>query len=560
MAAHFIVECLDCGYSTPYFPTSVSCPRCGSGWREALYDYQSLALTLPLQLPGRPFDLWRYKELLPVRDHNPHLAIGEGGTPLIKAVALGNMLQCPNLYIKDERQNPTGSFKDRQASVTISALLESGITEMVVASTGNAAISYAAFAARAGIKLWVFLPSRVPTNKVREISLYGTRVIKTTGNYDQTRQMALDFAHQRNIFVDQGTQTVPSIEAMKTIAYEITEQLTAHMGPPASKSKNQPSRPWRAPDWYIQPVSIGIGPLGVLKGFNELRLMGMTDHTPFMGLIQPEGCAPMVRAWNLGSDNAEPFYNQDTGIESLTIVDPGRTYTLLNHRMGDLSGGAFEAVNDREAYKAVNMVARMEGISVEPAVGVAFAGLIKLCNRGVIKEKDIVVVNCTGHTTAMEKINRLTTLERKKMTSSLVLTNHEDAITVLNQLDFSETPKLLLAVENEKTRRIIHLFTKLQGALDIMEETDPEKIVSLMQATPPDVMILDMTSQVVNGFGLLDSLYARNNLNPIPTVGLLDGVLTNTEIIQLSMQIEILAKRGELLSSDTLSELKNLIS
>lgn len=560
MAAHFIVECLDCGYSTPYFPTSVSCPRCGSGWREALYDYQSLALTMPLQLPGRPFDLWRYRELLPVRDHNPDLTLGEGGTPLIRATAFGNMLHIPNLFIKDERQNPTGSFKDRQAAVTIAALLESDIYEMVVASSGNIALAYAALAARTGIKVWVFLPGRVPTTKMREIALYGARVIKTTGNYDQTRQLAMEFARQRNIFLDQSSQTVPSVEAMKTIAFEITEQLTACMGSPAARKGNKPAAAWRAPDWYIQPVSVGLGPMGVLKGFTELKLMSLIDHLPSLGLIQPEGCAPMVRAWNQNLDIAEPFYNQDTGIESLTTVDPGRTYTLLNHRMGHGAGGIFESVTDRETYKAVSMLALMEGISVEPAAGVAFAGLIKLCNRGVIKEKDIVVVNCTGHTTPMEKINRLTTLERKKMTSSLVLSNHEDAVTVLDLVDFSETPRILIAIENEKTSRILQLYAKLLGAIEINTASDQSTTLNAVQINSPDLIFLDLASSRINGFAVLDELFARNEVAPIPTIGLLSGALTNTEMVHLAIQVEILAKRGELLSSDSLNELKQLIS
>lgn len=560
MAAHFIVECLDCGYSTPYFPTSVSCPRCGSGWREALYDYQSLALTLPLQLPGRPFDLWRYRELLPVRDHNPDLTLGEGGTPLIRASAFGNMLHIPNLFIKDERQNPTGSFKDRQAAVTIAALMESDIHEMVVVSSGNIALAYAALAARTGIKVWVFLPGRVPATKMREIALYGARVIKTTGNYDQTRQLAMEFARQRNIFLDQSSQTVPSVEAMKTISFELTEQLTACMGAPAARKGNKPAAPWRSPDWYIQSVSVGLGPMGVLKGFTELKLMNLIDRLPSLGLIQPEGCAPMVRAWNQNLDVAEPFYNQDTGIESLTTVDPGRTYTLLNHRMGHGAGGMFESVTDRETYKAVSLLARMEGISVEPAAGVAFAGLIKLCNRGVIKEKDIVVVNCTGHTAPMEKINRLTALERKKMTSSLVLSNHEDAVSVLDLVDFSETPRILIAMENEKTSRILQLYARLLGAIEIITSKDQSTTLNAVQMNQPDLIFLDLVSPRVNGFAVLDELFARSDLNPIPTIGLLSGALSNTEMVHLAIQVEILAKRGELLSSDSLAELKQLIS
>jgi threonine synthase len=559
MAAHFIVECLDCGYSTPYFPTSVSCPRCGSGWREALYDYQSLGLTLPLQLPGRPFDIWRYKELLPVRDHNPDNSLGEGGTPMIKATAFGNMVQCPNLFIKDERQNPTGSFEDRQAAVTIAALQESAVNEMVVVSTGNIALSYAAYTARTGIKLWAFLPSRTPPSKIREISLFGARVIKVTGNYEQTKQVALDFARQRNIFLDQIAQTVPSVEAMKTLAFEITEQLTAHMGSPLSKTKNKPGAPWRAPDWFIQPVSLGLGPIGALKGFSELRVMGLIDHAPAMGMIQPEGCSPMVRAWNQGLDLADPFYNQDTSIDSMAVIDPGRAYTLLNHRMEQESGGVFETVTDRESNKAISLLARMEGISVEPAAGIAFAGLIKLCNRGIIKEKDIVVVNCTGHTSSMEKINRLNTLVRKKMTASLLFSNTDNLVSALNQIDFQETPRILIAVSDENTRRIIQLFALLQGAAEIYDAADQQKIIQVVQTTPPDLIILDLTASEFNGFTILDALFSGDNQNQIPIIGMINPELTDLEKLQLCAQVEQINKRREHLNTGTLDDLKLLI-
>ncbi|HOD05513.1 MAG TPA: pyridoxal-phosphate dependent enzyme, partial [Anaerolineaceae bacterium] len=149
----FSIQCIDCGHLTSYHPSEVSCPKCGSQWREAIYPYDEIRRGFLGKIKERRFDLWRYRELLPV--HNPisALKMGEGGTPLIQAVNLGLMLGCPNIFIKDERQGPTTSFKDRQAAVTIAALKEAGITEMVVASTGNVAIAYSAYAARAGIKL-----------------------------------------------------------------------------------------------------------------------------------------------------------------------------------------------------------------------------------------------------------------------------------------------------------------------------------------------------------------------------------------------------------------------
>ena len=240
MASHFIIECLDCGHRTPFIASASDCPNCHSTWREAIYDYNRLSKSLLLQVTGRPFDLWRYRELLPVRTIDPAISLGEGGTPMLHAANLGGMLGCQNIFIKDERQGPTGSFKDRQAAVTIAALKESGINELVVASTGNVAIAYSAYAARAGIRLWAFLTSLVPAEKMREVALYGTQVIKVTGSYDEAKQVAADFARQRGIFYDLGTRTISCVESMKTVSFEIAEQLTALLGPPPSSDKSKP--------------------------------------------------------------------------------------------------------------------------------------------------------------------------------------------------------------------------------------------------------------------------------------------------------------------------------
>ncbi|MEO8357286.1 MAG: pyridoxal-phosphate dependent enzyme [Chloroflexota bacterium] len=291
----FVIRCLDCGHAGPFEPSSMHCPNCSSQWRAAEYDLSEVSKTFPSEIKDRPFDLWRYRELLPIRNPNPTLGLGEGGTPLIKAVNLGLMLGLPNLFIKDERQGPTSSFKDRQAAVTIAALKEGGVTEMVAASTGNVAIALSAYAARAGIKLWAFVTSLVPGVKMREIALYGSQVVKITGSYDQAKQVAAEFARQRGLYQDMGARTVTAVEAMKTLAFEIAEQLTMHQGPPADSTPDKPK--WRTPDWYIQAVSGGMGPLGVYKGFTELRELGLIDHIPALGPIQAEGCAPMVLSW-----------------------------------------------------------------------------------------------------------------------------------------------------------------------------------------------------------------------------------------------------------------------
>ena len=150
--------------------------------------------------------------------------MGEGGTPLLQSVNMGTMLGHDQIFVKDERQGPTGSFKDRQASLAISAMKEAGITEAVVASTGNVAISYSAYCARAGIKLWGFLTSLVPADKMREVALYGTEVVKITGTYDQCKEVAASFAQHRGLFLDKGLRSIAARQSMKTLAFEVCEQ------------------------------------------------------------------------------------------------------------------------------------------------------------------------------------------------------------------------------------------------------------------------------------------------------------------------------------------------
>jgi threonine synthase len=265
--------------------------------------------------------------------------MGEGGTPLIKASNLGMMLGLSNLFIKDERQGPSGSFKDRQAAVTMAILKEHGRDEAVVASTGNVAISFSAYGARAGIKVWAFLTSLVPADKMHEVAVYGTRVVKVTRTYDKAKLLAARFAEDRGLYFDHGARSIPAVEAMKTIAYEICEQLgmSSDTG-------------WRAPDWYVQPVSGGIGPIGVSKGFNELFGAGFIDRLPALGVIQSEGCSPMVEAWKRGAPTAAVVETPSTHISTLSTGDPGRSYEPLRSYMQDGAGGEMGSVSDAEAF------------------------------------------------------------------------------------------------------------------------------------------------------------------------------------------------------------------
>ncbi len=555
----FVIRCIDCGHTAPYFPTAVACPRCNSQWREAEYDYETLARTLPLQWAHRPFDLWRYRELLPVRNLIPGLSLGEGGTPLIQAVNLGMMLGCPNIFIKDERQGPTASFKDRQAAVNIAALKEAGITEVVVASTGNVAISYSAYAARVGIKLWAFVTSLVPAVKMREIALYGTQIVKVTGTYDQTKQVAAEFARQRGLYLDLGARSIPTMEAMKTIAYEIAEQLTTLLGPAVRPSGRRVAR-YRAPDWYIQSISGGIGPLGVAKGFAEMLKMKMIDRIPAIAAIQSEGCAPMVQAWKEGREVAVPVTSPRTHIETLATGDPGRTYTLLRHWV-DETHGVFESVSDEDAFRAMHILAKMEGVSSEPAAAVAFAGLIKLVRAGVIKPTDVVVVNCTGHTMPAEPFVLGDNWARNVVLPSRQMAEapQEGLLAALNRIAPDRFPRIVIIDDSPEARRLIRRILQSQGNFTIYEAGSGKEGLELVQREVPELIILDLMMPGMDGFAVLDALKAQPTTANIPVIVSTAKELTAEEKARLKGQIQSLLQKGDFMSDDLLEEVRSLI-
>jgi threonine synthase len=547
----FTIKCLDCGYNAPYYPTSTNCPKCNSQWREAEYDYELIGKSLPSKLASRPFDLWRYRELLPVKSPNPSLSLGEGGSPLVRATNLGLMLGCPNIYIKDERQGPTSSFKDRQASVTIAALKEAGITEMVAASTGNVAISYSAYASRAGLKLWAFVTSLVPAVKMREIALYGSQVIKITGSYDQCKQVASEFARQRGLYQDMGARTITSIEAMKTIAFEIAEQLTY-------VEEERPDIPWRTPDWYVQAISGGMGPLGVYKGFREMKQMGWTDRIPAFAPIQAEGCAPMVTSWKKGLEKAEVVSSPQTHIETLATGDPGRSYEFLRQRVND-TNGAFESVSDEEAFRAMHVLAKMEGISAEPAAAAAFAGLFKLIRAGVIKPSDTVVVNCTGHTMPAESFVLGDNWSRDVKFPSREETPQEGLLSALTQVAPERFPKIVIVEDTTEARRLIRRILQSQGNFTILEATDGRAGLELIQKELPDLIILDLMMPEIDGFAVLEALRSKPETASIPVIVATAKELTPDEKNRLSGQIQALMQKGDFLNDEFLEEVKSLI-
>ncbi len=548
-----ISECLDCGFRSVFSLQASYCPNCKSDWLQALYPYESLAQELPLILQNRNFDLWRYQELLPVHRPDPQLKMGEGGTPFYHANKLSMMLGIPNVFIKDERQGPTHSFKDRQAAVNIAALKEAGVTEMVLASTGNVAIAYSAFAARAGIKCWAFLTSLVPAEKMREVAVYGTQVVKVTSTYDQAKKLAAEFANQRGLYLEKGARSIPSVEAMKTIAFEIIEQLTDLQGSDTQK--------YATPDWYIQSISGGMGPLGVQKGFDEFFQMGLTDRIPAIAGIQVEGCAPMVHAWKKNQEIADPVISPKTHIATLATGDPGRTYTLLRERMLAAGGGVFESVSDEETFRAMHALAKLEGVSVEPAAAVAFAGLFKLVHHGVIQPHQTVVINCSGHTMPIEHDILGDGWSRNVSISSQIQneTPQEGLLSALNRVTSDRFHNILIVDDTEQARRLIHRILQAQGKYNLLEAADGRKAIQIAQAEKPDLIILDLMMPELDGFTVLDALKADPHTAAIPVIVVTAKELTGEEKKRLKGQIQSLMQKGEFLTDDLVEKVREII-
>ncbi|MEK7276867.1 MAG: pyridoxal-phosphate dependent enzyme [Chloroflexota bacterium] len=557
--ADFSLECLDCGQRAAGIAPG-KCPNCGSEWQQARYDYPSIAAAVESVWPNRPFNLWRYRDLLPIRDSQNIVSLGEGGSPLIHGYNLSLMLGRPNIYFKDERQGPTGSFKDRQAALAVSAMKESGITEAVVASTGNVAISYSAYCARAGIKLWAFLTSMVPPDKMREVALYGTQVIKVTGTYDRAKEVAAEFAAQRNLYYDRGARNIAALESMKTIAFELAEQLPRIIASPTATLRPTTAR-WRAPDWYIQSVSGGLGPLGVAKGFWELNQLGLIDRVPKIAVIQVEGCAPMVNSFRAGLETAEPVPVPRTHIATLSTGQPGRAYTLLRKQLLRF-GGIMESVTDEEAFRAMHVAAKMEGLAIEPAAAVAFAGLFKLVRASVIGRDEVVVVNATGHTIPVEREvlgEGWSKILSGESVESTPKPQAEGLLAALDRLD-EQVRRIAIIEDNPDAARLVRRILQARGNYVIDEASDGVAGLALIQDTHPDLVILDLMMPEMDGFQLLDKLRGDKATRKIPVIVITAKELTREDRQRLSGQIDGLLQKGKFMDEDLLVEITEALT
>jgi len=547
-SAFLHLQCSACSHRVRLGQPPDRCPQCGGGWLDVIYDYERLSAQWPAALRDRPWDMWRYWELLPLVNAANRVSMGEGGTPLLHAINLGAMMGCPHIYIKDERQSPTGSFKDRQASLSLSVMKEMGVTEGVVASTGNVAIAYSAYASLAGIKLWAFVTSLVPPEKMREVAIYGSEVIKVTGTYDQTKQVASRFAERRGLYRDRGIRSFAARESMKTVAFETAEQLPTVMSPARLP---RPAR-WGVPDWYVQAVSGGMGPVGVWKGYQELVQLGLVDRMPKLACIQVEGCAPMVRSFQKGLLEAEPELHPRTRIITLATGTPGPAYRFLADVVRE-HGGAFEAVSDEAAFRAVRVMAELDGISMERAAGVAFAGLFQLISKGVIGRDEVVVVNCSGHTFPVEKHSLRAGWAREVQAPVEGPATEEGLLGALESLGRA-VRRVAILEDDPNAARLYQRILQAHGDYEVSVARDGRTGLDMIVRDRPDVLLLDLMMPEMDGFQVLEVMEADDELSRIPVIVVTAKVLTKSEKVRLGGQIQTLLEKGGFADESLLHE------
>jgi len=343
------------------------------------YDLERAAATLTREtLAGREPTLWRYREVLPVDNEENVLSLGEGMTPLIKAARLGSELGMNNLFIKDESLNPTGSFKARGMAVAISMAKELDVKKLAVPSAGNAAGALAAYAAKAGIPSFIFMPKDTPAANIVECRQTGAHVTLIDGLITDCGKIVAERKRAEGWF-DVSTLKEPyRVEGKKTMGYELAEQMN-----------------WTLPDVILYPTGGGTGLIGMWKAFEEMERMGwIGSQRPRMITVQAEGCAPIVKAFAAGSSSGADVPDAHTIASGLRVPKAVGDFIMLNILRN--SGGAAVSVTDEELLAAVKEIGSAEGIFAAPEGAACLPALKKLLARDEVSRDERIVLFNTG--------------------------------------------------------------------------------------------------------------------------------------------------------------------
>ncbi len=327
---------------------------------------------------ARAPDLWRYREVLPVEQDDNIVTFGEGFTPLLQASRLGTQIGLRQLYVKDEGQNPTQSFKARGMAVAVSMAKELGAQKLAVPSAGNAAGALAAYAARAGLQAHIFMPSDTPRANIIECEQTGAQVNLMDG---LITDCGAEVGRRKEAegWFDVSTLKEPyRIEGKKTMGYELAEQFD-----------------WDLPDVIMYPTGGGTGLIGMWKAFDEMEQMGwIGSKRPRMVTVQAAGCAPIVRAFEEGKRFADEFPNAHTTASGLRVPKAIGDFLIIDALRA--SGGTAIAVTDEELLAATKEIGAAEGIFCAPEGAACLPALRKLLEDGSVKQDERVVLFNTG--------------------------------------------------------------------------------------------------------------------------------------------------------------------
>jgi threonine synthase len=351
--------------------------ECGSPLL-AQYDLDNITLTRE-EIAKRPPVLWRYHELLPVRDPKQVITLGEGMTPLLPLSNLGIAYDVPRLMMKDESLIPTGSFKARGAAVGASRAKELGVTGIAMPTNGNAGAAWATYAARGGMKSLITMPVDAPVITRRECLVAGAELYLVDGHIGQCGQLIAKMLTERPGYQDVSTLREPyRLEGKKTMGLELVEQLG-----------------WRVPDVILYPTGGGVGLIGIYKALRELQALGwIGERLPRLVAVQSTGCAPIVKAFKKNATKAEPWPNPRTVSFGLTVPKPLGDALILDAIYA--TNGTAIAVTDEDTLAEQARCARLEGAFICPEGAATLAAVIKLKESGWLAGDEEVIILNTG--------------------------------------------------------------------------------------------------------------------------------------------------------------------
>ncbi len=369
-------RCVRCGREYAAVPDLTNC-ECG-GILDIIYDYDYIKTKLTKQVLAARTErsMWRYRELLPVEEDTPAPPLRVGWSPLYEADRLAGELGIAKLYVKDDGLNPTASLKDRASSMAVAKATEAGAKVIACSSTGNAASSLAGNAAAAGLKTYIFVPSRAPKGKVAQLMTFGATVISVQGSYEDTFELSKAAIDKWGWYNRNAAINPYLSEGKKTVGLEIMEQLD-----------------WKVPDYIAISVGDGCTIAGLWKGLKDLYAIGFIDHLPRLISAQAEGCCPLNRA--IAENKPWHPMEENTLADSIAVGVPRNADKALMAIRE--SNGLVVNVSDEEIMAAQKLIGRTCGVFGEPAGVTGTAGLKKLCEQGKIPADATVVSVVTGN-------------------------------------------------------------------------------------------------------------------------------------------------------------------